>query len=310
MLPRLFRVQQVVRPTIFLVSIVMVALLCTVAPSFAAEPEILVRVTNAYPCWAPHSSRICYESTADGDFDVYVVDLEKGTRRKLTDSPGRDGTPVWSPDGTRIAFMSDRDGHRQVYVMNADGTNQEDLSHNDFVEEHPFWSADGTRILFVSNRDTDPNNLDIWSMAADGSDAQRIAATPQVETYASWSPDDSKIVCRRMLTEDDWAVIVMNADGTNDRDIAPSPGVDAWPVWTPDGKRIVFASDRSGKSCDLWVVDANGGEPERLTFDDQRDERQPCVAPSGDHVVYASYVWYPGQPFYEASEILGIRIGE
>lgn len=285
-------------------------MVASVAPVRASEPEILVRVTNAYPCWAPNGSRICYESTADGDFDVYVVDLEDGTRRKLTDSLGRDGTPVWSPDGTRIAFMSDRDGHRQVYLMNADGSEQENLSRNEFVEEHPFWSADGKRILFVSNRDTDPENLDIWSMAADGSDARRVTATPQVETYASWSPDGSRIVCRRMLSEDDWAVVVMDADGTNDHDIAPSPGVDAWPVWTPDGNHIVFASDRSGKSCDLYMVDANGGEPRRLTFDDARDERQPWVNPRGDHVVYASYVWYPGQPFYEASEILGIRIDE
>lgn len=288
----------------------LLALVAWVSPVHASEPEILVRVTNAYPCSSPKGSRICYESTADGDFDVYVTDLEDGTRRKLTDSPGRDGTPVWSPDGTRIAFMSDRDGHRQIYLMNADGSDQTNLSHNEFVEEHPFWSADGKRILFVSNRDTGPSNLDIWSMAADGSDARRIAATPQVETYASWSPDGSRIVCRRMLSENDWAVIVMNADGTNDHDIAPSPGVDAWPVWTPDGKRIVFASDRSGKSCDLWIVDASGGEPRRLTFDDERDERQPWVTRSGDHVVYASYVWYPGQPFYEASQILGTRIDQ
>jgi len=284
--------------------------LAAVPPVLASEPEIIVRVTNAYPCWSPSGSRICYESTADGDFDVYVVDLEKGTRHKLTDSPGRDGTPVWSPDGTRIAFMSDRDGHRQVYTMNADGSDQRNLSHNEFVEEHPFWSADGKRILFVSNRDTAAENLDIWSMAVDGSDARRIAATPQVETYASWSPDGSRIVCRRMLSEDDWAVIVMNADGTQAHDIAPSPGVDAWPVWTPDGKQIVFASDRAGKSCDLWIVDADGGEPRRLSFDDEHDERQPWVSPSGDHVIYASYVWYPGQPFYEASKILGIKIGD
>lgn len=36
------------------------------------------------------------------------------------------------------------------------------------------------------------------------------------------------------------------------------------PVWTPDGSRIVFASDREG-SDDIFIVDAGGGTPRRLT---------------------------------------------
>jgi len=287
------------------------ALACLAALAASSEvqsAEVLVRVTNAYPCWSPDGARLVYESNADGDLDVYVVDLPAGTRRQLTDAPGRDGTPVWSPDGSRIAFMSDRDGHRQIWVMNADGTGQTNLSRNAFVEEHPFWSADGSRLLYVSSRGCDEGNLDIWSMAADGTDARCVAATPAMETYASWSPDGSRIVCRRVLTESDWAVVVMDADGTHDRELAPSPGVDAWPVWTPDGRSVVFASDRAGSS-DLWLAAADGsGEPRRLTFDQDHDDRQPWVKPGGTHVAFARYTWYPGQPFYETSTILGVRL--
>lgn len=39
---------------------------------------------------------------------------------------------------------------------------------------------------------------------------------------------------------------------------------DTRPVWSPDGKRLAFASDRDG-SQDVYIVDANGGEPVRLT---------------------------------------------
>jgi dipeptidyl aminopeptidase/acylaminoacyl peptidase/uncharacterized lipoprotein NlpE involved in copper resistance len=278
------------------------------SPSPAGCTELLVRVTTAYPCIAADGKRIAYESNAAGDLDVYVVDLAAGTRHRLTDAPGRDGTPTWSPDGQRIAFISERDGHRQIYVMNADGSRQTNLSRNEWTEEHPFWSADGSRLLYITNRDAGPDNLDIWQMNADGSDARRVAATPRMETYASWSPDGQRIVCRRVLSSADWAVVVMDADGTHDRVVAPAPGMDAWPVWTPDGSRIVFASDRSGRSFDLWITDLAGGEPRRLTFDDSHDDRQPWVFPDGRHVAFARYQWFRDPAFYEASEILAAPI--
>lgn len=40
---------------------------------------------------------------------------------------------------------------------------------------------------------------------------------------------------------------------------------DYMPVWSHDGKRIAFASNRYG-NFDVFVVDAVGGKPTRLTF--------------------------------------------
>ncbi len=44
--------------------------------------------------------------------------------------------------------------------------------------------------------------------------------------------------------------------------------------WSPDGTRLAFASDLGG-SYDIQVIPANGGEPERLTFDPADDIRKP-----------------------------------
>lgn len=53
---------------------------------------------------------------------------------------------------------------------------------------------------------------------------------------------------------------------------------------------------------------ADGGQPRRLTFDDARDDRQPRVSPDGGHVASARYRWWPGRPFYEASDIYAVRL--
>lgn len=46
--------------------------------------------------------------------------------------------------------------------------------------------------------------------------------------------------------------------------LTASPAYDTAPVWSPDGSRIVFSSDREG-SLDLFIMDAEGGTPRRLT---------------------------------------------
>lgn len=273
-------------------------------------PELINRVTNAYPAWSPDGRSIAYMSTADGDFDVYVVRPEAGVRRQLTNTEARDGTPAWSPDGERIAFQSFRDGHSQIYVMNAHGSGQRNISNNRWHDEHPFWSADGDRLLFASNRAATPDapdNVDIFEMRVDGSDVRRITSTPEVETYPSWSPDESQISVRKIMPDGNWEVVVMRADGSDPRVVAPHPAADGWPVWSPDGRRLVFSSERAG-TADLWLFEFETEAVRRLTWDDEADERQPWFSPDGRHVVYARYRWYPGQPFYEASEIMVVEV--
>ncbi|MGH7551273.1 MAG: Kelch repeat-containing protein [Gemmatimonadota bacterium] len=282
-----------------------------VLPAAAQDrPTVLrTRVTNAYPAYSPDGSRIAYMSNADGDFDIYVMEPDSGTIAKLTDAPGQDGTPVWSPDGSRIAFRSYRDGPSQIYVMDADGSEERNLSSTASHDEHPFWSPDGQRIYFASDRSAvgeGDENSDLYVMDADGSNVQRITSTPEIETYPTLSPDGTRLATRRILADGNWEVVVIDLEGNNVANLSNHPGFDGWPAWSPDGARLVFASDRSGSS-DLWMVDADGSNLQRLT-DDPADDRQAWWSPDGNRIAFARYVWFPDEPFYEASEILEIQV--
>jgi TolB protein len=101
----------------------------------------------------------------------------------------------------------------------------------------------------------------------------------------------------------------MNADGSEDRPIATSPAIDGWPAWSPDGRRLVFTSERAG-SADLYLVDLKDGRPRRLTSDRRSEERQGAWSPDGRYVAYARYLFFPNQPFYEASEIYLLNVGQ
>ena len=54
--------------------------------------------------------------------------------------------------------------------------------------------------------------------------------------------------------------------GGNATQLTSNIAYDAYPVWSPDSKKIAFASRREG-SLDVWLVDAHGGAPTRLTTD-------------------------------------------
>ena len=84
-----------------------------------------------------------------GNWDVWVHDLERDSQTRLTFHDGADAFPVWSPDGRWIAFCSRRDGHVQIYRQMADGSGQaERLLESQYDQGPASFSPDGKYLLF------------------------------------------------------------------------------------------------------------------------------------------------------------------
>jgi hypothetical protein len=62
------------------------------------------------PAWSPDGTMIAFSGMAGGLSDLYVLNLNDGTVRQLTDDRFAHLHPAWSPDGTTLAFVSDRAG--------------------------------------------------------------------------------------------------------------------------------------------------------------------------------------------------------
>ena len=202
-------------------------------------------------------AQIAFMSQRDGNPEIYVMNADGGNLRRLTDNSDKDFSPSWSPDGKRIAFMSDRDGQvharhgwstYEIYVMDVNGNNQRNLTNNPDDDQYPSWSPDGERIVFSSARDEDnPQNSEIYVMDADGSNLQKLTDNP-------------------------------NDDGD--------------PSWSPDGERIVFSSARDGHvenkfglTDEIYVIDADGGNEQRLT-DNRNNDWDPVWSPDGKRIAF------------------------
>jgi hypothetical protein len=62
-----------------------------------------------------------------GTYDLWLIDLARGTSSRFTFDPGTEYYPVWSPDGARIAFASNRAGAFDIYAKASSGAGKEEL---------------------------------------------------------------------------------------------------------------------------------------------------------------------------------------
>ena len=84
-------------------------------------------------------------------------------------------------------------------------------------------------------------------------------------------------------------IYVMDGDGRNQRRVTVNPSGDLRPAWSPDGKKIAFVSNRRNKDhLQIWVIDADGKNPVRLT--DGLWDDNPDWSPDGKTIVYDAHL--------------------
>ena len=73
--------------------------------------------------------------------------------------------------------------------------------------------------------------------------------------------------------------------GGNQRNLSNNDS-DEWdPSWSPDGKHILFIS-----TADIYVMDADGGNPKNLTNHRRQNEFSPSWSPDGERIVFV-WLW-------------------
>ena len=241
------------------------------------------------PVWSPQGDRVAFVSSGDAAdedenlHELYVMNVDSGETRQLTENAARDADPTWSPDGKRIAFVradywaTDK-VETSLRVIEGDGSGEETLAQEDqgvFLGS-PAWSPDGKRIAY-SRASFAGNSLELTLhvMRSDGSNVIQIADRA---AQPAWSPDGKRIAFVSISDrlgetcfhecDPSAEIYVADVSGEHARRLTKSAANETAPAWSPDGKQIVFSSDRSNRQkheIELYAMPASGGAAKRLT---------------------------------------------
>ena len=73
------------------------------------------------PLSLENAGKIVYASDEDGDYDIYIMDIDGATVKKLTENTVDDTNPRFSPDGRRVLFENERNGELTLMLVDAAG---------------------------------------------------------------------------------------------------------------------------------------------------------------------------------------------
>ena len=144
---------------------------------------------------SPDDSRLAGDYTTGGNRDVWIIDLARGGRSRITTHPATDGFPIWSPDGSRVVFHSDRNGTFDLWIKPSNGAGVDEPLFGTPAAEWPVhWSRDGAFLLY--QKSDLRKEWDLWALPMTGSDRTPIAVghTPFAERIGEFSPDGQWVV--------------------------------------------------------------------------------------------------------------------
>ncbi len=121
------------------------------AAADGSSPQQITRGPGLWqgsPRWSPDGGRVAFDSQGeDGQWDIWTIDADGGSLRRLTLDPGNENMPSWSRDGRWIYFQSERAGTLEVWRIPAAGGPEERVTHGG--GSVAYESADGKTLFFM-----------------------------------------------------------------------------------------------------------------------------------------------------------------
>jgi TolB protein len=106
-----------------------------------------------------------------------------------------------------------------------------------------------------------------------------------MELGAKYSADGSSFIASRTVGRES-DIVLFNSDGAVLRGLTRANGaIDVSPDWSPDQSKVVFVSNRGG-GPQIYVMDANGGNTQRVSFVTSTYCTSPDWAPRGDKIAF------------------------
>jgi Tol biopolymer transport system component len=179
---------------------------------------------------------------AEGQYDLWVMDVARGVTSRVTATPESERDPVWSPDGRSLAFIArtgdGADLRRKGLRASEPETVLTDSPEQDIPES---WSSDGETLLFL--RQTGNNEQTVWALPLSGEGEAEPVLTAFRMDEPQLSPDGR------------WLAYISDESGRDEIYVEPfrregdrvrvSVDGGGQPKWRGDGKELFFTTSNN-----------------------------------------------------------------
>ncbi|MDB4324706.1 serine/threonine-protein kinase [bacterium] len=183
--------------------------------------------------------------------DIWIYELERDARKRVTFDPADDRQPLWSPNDRRLAYSSAQQDAGEIWIAPTSGEGDAQLVYTAGTSiTLSDWSNDGRLIFFDYQQLVGDNDLDIWVFDLQTSEAREYLSGKFSQSSARLSPDgewlafeseesgNSEIYVQR-FPEADGRWVVSNDGGVRGA---------YTPVWGDDGRELFYLRGNSLQS--------------------------------------------------------------
>ena len=218
------------------------------------------------------------------------LEITVSSTTDVTNAPGVEYLPAISPDGNEVAYVASPGGGPQVFVRSttesggglrpADGGGDTQLS--------PVWTSDGASIRFCVYSFP---HCDWKEVGKFGGFVQTV--DPSRRSFSmGWSRDGTQAAYA--VADSVYSV----STGNSEPELLGVHLEGAWHPnsfsWSPDGRWIAYVGSNplwvwglNTANSSIWLMDANGGEPIRVTTGGYQDV-SPQWLPDSRHLLFVS----------------------
>jgi serine/threonine protein kinase len=258
------------------------------------QPQMFLRK----PELSPDGRRVLVLSNESGNADIWVHDIGRGVRQRLTFDPAPEDQAIWLPTGDRVSFASARrhgGGGADIYVQSADGNGEaQPLVASPAGEWNNDWTADEKYMIFVHGR----TNLNLYYLKRkddrSGYDLVPFITGSLNIVSSKLSPGGSHVAYESNESGRFEIYVQSFPGGGGKLQVSESGG--RQPRWRRDGKELFYV-----KGTDVYAVPVtmaggfSAGRPKRLfeahpvsgTF--ERPGHQYTVTPDGQKFIIVEY---------------------
>jgi len=221
--------------------------------------------------------------------ELWAVDVRTGSASLLSENAAR---PAYGPDGDHLAYLSyvvEDGGQWEIRTLDLATGEKKTVGPADW-RQPPVWLDSGEVVQRQPGERHAPpvagRAMDLVTSLAWSPDGERLA-------YVSFTGDAPST---DSATSTLW--VVETADAGAPRQLARrSMATFSQPSWSPDGRTLAFSIQPWGAetaaASDVWLVETDDPDSERLLFQNDLEESNPAWSPDGQYLAFerAGDVW-------------------